>query len=150
MISQPPSECPECPETARPCGPPYPSLDERPDANDPWQGCIRKRAMQSPARAPRARSDCNRLAGRLRDYTRVENDNTRMRALAPNWERLRRSPALGAEYEPFGFLLMGGERLRKNDEVSGHDHMTGFTNLAPQCRSSSPLLSNATWANGRL
>ena len=58
-------------------------------------------------RAPAAiASDCNRLAGRLRDYTRVEKDNTRMRALAPNWERLRRSPALGAEYEPFGLLLM--------------------------------------------
>ena len=61
-------------------------------------------------REPRAHtaiaSDCNRLAGRLRDYTRVEKDNTRMRALAPNWERLRRSPALGAEYEPFGLLLM--------------------------------------------
>ena len=63
------------------------------------------RAREPPARAGIA-SDCNRVAGRLRDYTRVEKDNTRMRALAPNWERLRRSPALGAEYEPFGFLLM--------------------------------------------
>ena len=94
-------------ETARYySGAPYPLLDKRPDDNSPWQGHIRKRAMQSPARAPSARSDCNRVAGRLRDYTRVENDNTRMRALAPNWERLRRSPALGAEYEPFGLLLM--------------------------------------------
>ena len=99
--------CLECHDTA--CyyrGAPYPLLDKRPDPNNPWQGRIRKRAMQSRTRAPRARSDCNRLAGRLRDYTRVENDNTRMRALAPNWERLRRSPALGPEYEPFGLLLM--------------------------------------------
>ena len=99
--------CLECHDTA--CyyrGAPYPLLDKRPDDNSPWQGHIRKRAMQSPARAPSARSDCNRVAGRLRDYTRVENDNTRMPALAPNRERLRRSPALGAEYEPFGLLLM--------------------------------------------
>ena len=85
-------------ETARYySGAPYPLLDKRPDDNSPWQGHIRKRAMQSPARAPCARSDCKRVAGRLRDYTRVEKDNTRVRALAPEWERLRRSPALGAE-----------------------------------------------------